>query len=387
MSSPVLISELQADLADSDVSTAQTVNAMAAHIRAALSDPVVQRVALTLAGGSRRETAARVWAWIKQNVRFVSDEEQLERLLGRADELELLISPPVLLRARVRQGDCDDFTMLACSLLLSLGCPALIKTFKCERSDPGRWSHVCAAAVLEDGAVFPVDASHGDYAGWEVPARDVFDSQLWDMHGQKVGATMKRKTGGLGGYTPAPGWTGSEMTTTGGPQAGIYPSRDFMRAYYPGARSRGLQGIARGRFGLGSCVGGYDEYGVACADFTQAVDSLPPGATFDLTSGVTTNADGSVISGPGYSTFNPSSSSSSGSFNFASFLASLVPTAAKLTSQALQPGAVQLANGNVLLPNGQIVSSAPTNTLGSISPTMLLLGGGLILVVVLMSKK
>lgn len=404
MASPVLISELQADLTNSDISTEQTVRAMAAHIRAALTDPAVQGIAALIGSplaapmGSRREIAGRVWAWLKQNVRFVTDEEQLERLLGRTDELELLISPPVLLRARVRQGDCDDFTMTACALLLALGCPALIKTFKCDRGEPGRWSHVCAAAVLEDGAVFPVDASHGDYAGWEVPARDVYQSQLWDMRGNKVGATM-RKRGGLGGYVREPEWTGSEMTTVSGAVAGPYPGQDIMRAYYPGpaspaVRSCGLKQIARGKYGMGDCITdsqGNDYCSPSTAsngiDTSTWSSSLADSYNAALASGAGKTDPVNGVSFTGGTGTAPLVSPTSDPF--ASFLAQLLPTAAKLTSQALAPGAVQLANGNVLLPSGQIVAGTPTPTAGvsGISGSTILLLGGVLLAVVLVSGK
>ena len=194
MTQPVSISEVQADYQDTEKSTAQTVKEMGWHVQSALHDPAVYAAALDACGngivfwdGSAKRKAEGVWAWLKNNVQFLSDETQLQATMGRGEELELLIAPSVLVRADAKAGDCDDFTMLACAMLSCLGVPSLIKTFKCDRSEPWRWSHVCAAAVLEDGSIFPLDASHGDYPGWEVPPVDQFEVALWDMNGNRVG--------------------------------------------------------------------------------------------------------------------------------------------------------------------------------------------------------
>jgi len=313
-----------------------------------------------------------VWEWVKRNIRFESDESQLARMLGRHDELELLISPSVLLRARDKAGDCDDFTMLCCSMLAALGVTPLIKTYKCDRSDPGRWSHVCAAAVLEDGTVFPVDASHGEYPGWEVPAQDVYESQLWDMNGNKTGGPMRQR--GLSGYVREPGWTGSEMTSSGR-VTGPYPSLDVMTAY----RRRGLNAIAAGKYGMGDLESDAAAIAATGGDNTPGpnyIDSI----TGDLVSGAT----GQVLI-PGSQ--NPSVAGGGGSSSvWANLFGQLLNSGTRLASQEIGSGATVLPNGNVLLPSGQVVSGSPASSLGISSSTLLiggLLVGGLILVSVL----
>ncbi len=365
---PIVISERRADYRDTDRSTQQTIQAMCEHIKDAVSDPEVQRIAeLAAAGGGRREIAAAVWAWLKNNIQFVTDDQLLLETSGRRDELELLVSPSVMVRMQRPRGDCDCFVMTGCSLLICLGVPCVIETLKCQRDEPWRWSHVCFGAVLEDGSVFPMDASHGDYPGWHVPAHDIFDSQYWDMNGNKVGGSAMR---GFTGYSPAPNWTGNELTTVRGRHAGPYAVRDFSRVYFPGTSQRldGLQGISRGRFtGLGACVGGFDEFDVACTDFTPITND--PAATQNALNYLNTP------------------SSSSGSFNFGNFLGTLLGDAASLTSKALSPGAQVLPNGNILLPSGQIVAGSPTGTIGGISTTTILIGGGILFALLLVMGK
>ena len=364
MTQPVSISEVQADYQDTEKSTAQTVKEMGRHVQSALHDPAVYQAAAECVGAWawRKATASNVWRWLKNNVQFLSDEAQLQATLGRGDELELLIAPSVMLRADVKAGDCDDFTMLACAMLSCLGVPPLIKTFKCDRTEPWRWSHVCAAAVLEDGSIFPIDASHGDYPGWEVPARDQFETALWDMNGNKVGG-QKMRGRGLGNYQKECSWTGNPMTTVSGPAAVPYPSLDLMRYYYPGpSRKVGLAAIARGKYrGMGACVGGFDEFGDACTDFTPI--------TSDPTA--TAAAINYLYSNPGTTTLPATLPGASGQINWASIIGNLTAAGTKLGSQAL------LTPGSAILPNGTIVAGTPAGTsnlnLGGISSTTLLL--------------
>jgi len=383
MPGPVLISERQADYQNTEVSTAQTIRDMCAHVRAATQDPLVRRVALEISGVplsvwaagacplSRRQLAEKVWAWCKRNIKFVPDEEQIWKLLGRREELELLISPSVMLRPELlehvrgykgMEGDCDCFVMTAMSLLACLGVPPLFETLKCDVDSPWRWSHICAGALLEDGSIFPVDASHGEYAGWRVPGRDIFESQLWDMNGNKVSGGNMR---GLSGYVRERGWTGSEMTSSGR-VAGPYPNLDVMTAY----RRRGLNAIADGKYGMGACVGGFDEYGMACTDFTPITSD--PTATAQALQYLNSTSAGSAPS--------------SGGSSWANLFGQLLNSGTRLASQEIGSGATVLPNGNVLLPSGQVVSGSPASSLGISSSSLLiggLLVGGLILVSVL----
>ena len=364
MTQPVSISEVQADYQDTEKSTAQTVKEMGRHVQSALHDPAVYQASVDACGWGYDPTTrcVKVWKWLKRNVRFVSDETQLQATMGRGEELELLIAPSVLVRADAKAGDCDDFTMLACAMLSCLGVPSLIKTFKCDRSEPWRWSHVCAAAVLEDGSIFPLDASHGDYPGWEVPAVDQFETALWDMNGNRVGGQKGMGSRrGLGNYQKECSWTGDPMTTVGGPAAGPYPQLDLMRYYYPGPRSRkaGLAAIARGKYrGMGATITGPDGIPMDVPDATDI--GLTP---------ITDPVLASFLVDPTQPI--PTTTSTGSAINWNSVIAQLAGAGTKLGSQAL------LTPGSALLPNGTIIAGTPQGTsnlnLGGISSTTLLL--------------
>lgn len=376
MNPPVLISERQADYQDTEKSTAQTVEMMCQHIRDGLRDPEVMRAAIDAVNESgingcrtREQFATAVWAWCKRNIEFVQDEQQLAEQLGRANELELLIAPAVLVRMDQKRGDCDDFTMMACAMLACLGVPPIICTFKCDAKEPWRWAHVCAAAVLEDGSIFPVDASHGKYAGWRVPDSHAFATQLWDLNGKRVGVPMQRpRRKGLGDYQRMPSWTGDPMSTVSGPLAGPYPGGDVMRYWYPGprqSRSAKLQNIAKGKFtGMGSCVGGFDEFGVACTDFTPITSD--PNATAAALQYL--NTPTGTLAG--------STAPSAGAFNWNNFFGNLLGAGTTVARTALGP-------------NGQpiVVASAPASTIGGISTSTLLIGAVVLGAVVLLAGK
>lgn len=272
--------------------------------------------------------------------------------MGRSDELELLISPAVLARQRNRRGDCDDYTMMLCAMLGSMNVPCVIKTFKCDRKDPARWAHVCAGAILEDGSLFTLDASHGDYPGWQVPAEDIFESCVWDMNGNAIdggkGMGLIRR-GGMGAYRNMPGWTGNPMSSVTGPEAGPYsPANDIRTLYQKQCdRMAGLGYIRRAGMGAPTVEGDYSTY-----------YETPPASTAD----------------------------DSGGFDYGSFFSNLFKAGAQVGSAALgpgyKPGGVVPA-GYALNPAGQLVRVGASASSG-ISTNTLLIGGGLLLGVVLL---
>jgi len=124
---------------------------------------------LTIASPQIEITRA-VWGWIRAHVAFVSDETVLVDALGLEGELELLITPPVLLSMARPAGDCDDFTMLAGAMLLAAGIPRVeVTTVAADPTDHTRWSHVYLTATLGNGARVVMDCSHGEWFGWEAP--------------------------------------------------------------------------------------------------------------------------------------------------------------------------------------------------------------------------
>ena len=388
MQAPVInISEFQADHLDTEASTAQTIKGvpghkgMVGHIRDAVQDPEVMRAAVDSVvdqpAQSQADICRCVWTWLKRSIRFVQDDDQLRALLGREGELELLISPSVMVRpelleqargVREMQGDCDCFTMMGCSMLACLGIQPLIKTYKCDADSPWRWSHVCAAGLLDDGSIFPCDASHGTYAGWEVPAGAVFESCLWDMNGNKVGGSKMPR--GLSGYVADPGWTGNEMTSWGR-VAGPYPSQDVMTAWYPYAsRKKGLGAIARGKYrGMGDCVAGFDEFGQACTDFSPITNNPTDTAA----------AINYLYSAPAGATLPATLPGASAPINWSSIINSLTTAGTQLGKQALLPaGAVLLPNGTVAYANQAGQNPLTASSFTQYLPMLAIVGVGIL---------
>ena len=82
---------------------------------------------------------------------------------------ELLIAPHALLSMPNPQGDCDDFSMLVATFLIAAGLRASFITICADPQDPDKWSHVYVKAYWNGGSMY-MDASHGEYPGWEYGA-------------------------------------------------------------------------------------------------------------------------------------------------------------------------------------------------------------------------
>lgn len=358
--SGVQVTEQQADLLDNQVATSQTVRRMCELIAESVGDEAVMacvRQAVAPSDlDSRQRIAAGCWDWCKRNIEFVPDDVLLFWELGippSAEELERLASPAVLARMRKRQGDCDDFVMMLCAMVLSVGVPPAIKTFKCDHKQPWRWSHVCAGVILEDGSLFPLDASHGDYPGWQVPIEDTYESCVWDMNGNPIAGGSNgmgfTRRGGMGAYQAAPGWTGNPMYSVTGPEAGPYsPVLDIRKYYQKCNRAAGLGYIARRGRGMGETVVGPDGVPI---DVSTTYSGDGTGGTYDTSSYGTSN------------------------FNLNSFLSSVIGAGTKIGTAALgQQQAQNLGGGKVLLPSGQIISTSSGISTGLIVAAVLGIG-------------
>lgn len=166
--------------APSPVVTERTVRKMGEHIQNALYDPLIQRIATSSC--RQADPLSALWQWVKHAVRFRQDDSLILELFNERDHFELLISPSVLIRMKKPQGDCDDFTMLILALALCAGYRVRIVTVECDRARPQEYSHVYGEALTDRGWM-PLDASHGTYPGWEVPARDIFRKTSWTLDG------------------------------------------------------------------------------------------------------------------------------------------------------------------------------------------------------------
>jgi hypothetical protein len=178
--------------------TAQTVEYMCRLIRDSLADGVVQRATGDACGAVASPEA--VWSWVKSHLRFVHHQKLLVAWLGAPDELQLLIRPDALLKMREPKGDCAVYTCLVCAMLDCCGLPWEIVTVAVDPRQPAIFSHVYPRAILADGRRVVLDASHGQYPGWEVPAEHMSAKQVWDMEGRPIGDDAAPRFTGLHGY-------------------------------------------------------------------------------------------------------------------------------------------------------------------------------------------
>lgn len=176
-SAPSIVAVLPTDGSNNVVSTADTLDVMALIVKQGLHSSVVASAVAGALGAdgwelSEREQIGKVFYWIKRNVRFVDDESRVAEIFGipltQVDQ-ELLISPERLLTMPVPMGDCDDFSMLAATMLGQLGIPVVFVAICADMNEPRRFSHVFTRAVLSTGEVLPIDCSHGEFPGWESP--------------------------------------------------------------------------------------------------------------------------------------------------------------------------------------------------------------------------
>ena len=345
---------------DPDTATQQTVAEMCRQIHQAAQDPLVQTAAmnaLRFQGGPFGFTAAEAcWCWCKHYLRFKHHGSMFEAwssdLGDPRTKLQLLIAPDVLVRMSRMEGDCAIYTMMLAAMLESLGLKWEIVTAAVDRGQPEIFSHVWPRVVLPTGSE-PLDASHGKYPGWQVPAEDVHRMWVFDQNGSRT-AEQGARFGGLHAY--------------------------------------------RRRPGMGAMV--CDETGACYDDGTAAAPIAPPiNPVVDYSTPATYCPDGTYVA-PGYpcpsggvGTPAYTAPASQNSAQWASFAASLVKSGMTLAEiNAIQPGTVVSANGAILRQNpGYAVGSTTTGTLnlgtGTMSTSTLLMIGGLALLGILFMSK
>jgi hypothetical protein len=162
---------------DPDTQVAQTVGMMLGYSDQDSGEPGVQYDALNAARLDDPITGN--FYDVKRKIRFVPDDVTAEPFTSFArgnDIVETLVRPADIRIMNDPQGDCDDFAMTIRARMLALGIPCDFVTVAVDPQDPGRFSHVYAVADCNRGACgprysgrVPLDASHGDYPGWECP--------------------------------------------------------------------------------------------------------------------------------------------------------------------------------------------------------------------------
>ncbi len=289
---------------DPDIATAQTIEIMCGHVRSAAGDDVVRATAGAAAqqfgglsgGNDAQALAGAAWWWCKTFVKFVHHEFIIRQLLGEAGHLQGLISPEVLVRMDRPKDDCAIFSECVAAFLGVYGIPYEFVTVAVNPDEPEIFSHVFLYAVMPDGSRLPLDASHGDYPGWQVPSSRVSRRQVWDADGRPVADRGSR---------------------------------------FDGLHNYGMRGLgAEGDWG--------GEFSPTPTPFTATDPYLEPGGV-------------SIDLGPGYFGSNPAGSYTAPSQNssqwalFATNLAKMGFTLAQIN--AIQPGTVVSANGAILRQN------------------------------------
>lgn len=345
---------------DPDTATAQTIKIMCQHVKQGASDagrhlfpdglPMVRNTAqdaLSRFGGLAGDTrdgavalACAAWWWHKLFVKFVLHDFIIANRLGEYGHLQGLISPEVLVRMEKPEGDCAIFVMGIAAMLRAFGVPYEFVTVKVSRRNPKEYGHVYLYAVMSDGRRIPLDASHGDEPGWQVPQRDIQYAanqtgspavQVWDADGNPV-ADQGSRFDGLHGY--------------------------------------GLRG-------LGDTICYEDG---TCEDVSTGTNTAPD-YTADPLGGIVvpeggsvsfgtfTTAAGTPYSGSAYSA--PSQSSSAAWANFAAAMGKAGMTLAQIN--AIQPGTVVGANGQILRQSTgyAVPGTTLTSALGSNSTLIL----------------
>jgi hypothetical protein len=186
-------------LGDGDIGVEQTVQAMRALIDQGKKDSTVhERAAWILttyhvpAFDFRGEFRA-IFHWVRKNIRWTRDPTDKEALHSAAEILRLGI------------GDCDDFSILMCSLLGTIGHRTRLVTISNHPEDPMQFSHIYCEVQLDDQWI-PMDAGRRRPAFGQGP-RNYFRRRNWDndtgeFEDVQLGGPAMRPRRGMGFNTP-----------------------------------------------------------------------------------------------------------------------------------------------------------------------------------------
>jgi Transglutaminase-like superfamily len=142
-------------LSGGDAGVEQTIAAMRRLIDEGKKDPLVHEAAANILRNARIRAfdwmgeVQSIGEWVGRNIRFTRDVYGKETLHSAREIIRLGI------------GDCDDFTILICSLLGTIGVKTQIKTISSPRLDPSQFTHVYPEAEVE-GRWIPVDFARRD---------------------------------------------------------------------------------------------------------------------------------------------------------------------------------------------------------------------------------
>lgn len=167
---------------DADGQVGKTLALMGERVREDSKDPgfcywARQVVGFDPGQGRDADVIEAAYGHVKHAIRFQRDETTAAGVGGypEGEVIECIIRPremAKLVQRVVGVGDCDDFTMYLAALLACYGVESEFCTVAADGRAPGNYSHVYLVAYPVDEWTgckvrVPLDASHGEYPGWE----------------------------------------------------------------------------------------------------------------------------------------------------------------------------------------------------------------------------
>ena len=147
---------------------------IACDLRSVEAHPQKDYSDLPQAEANERTWIDSIWWHVHVRVsRFVPDEQTAAPIQPEFDGpiVETLIRPRDMALYCAEgncQGDCDDYSMYLAALLTAVGIKCSFVTVAADETDRNWFSHVYVAAYTGSGQRVALDASHGQYPGWEV---------------------------------------------------------------------------------------------------------------------------------------------------------------------------------------------------------------------------
>jgi hypothetical protein len=180
-----------------DAGTAATIAAMRTLIEEGKKDPAVRELAVRILHQARIKQfdfageARAIYNSVLRNMRFTRDIRGKETLHSARELI------------RLRMGDCDDYTILMCSLLESVGMATQIKTVANDERDPQTFTHVFPEVRI-NGQWVAVDAARRQPAFGKAP-RLSYRTRVWDTGSPEfVDVAGLNGPRSLGAYVPGP---------------------------------------------------------------------------------------------------------------------------------------------------------------------------------------
>jgi transglutaminase-like putative cysteine protease len=329
-------------LADGDAGTAQTIRAMQQLIEQGKKDPRIHELAARIIAHCPPEylpageiaAAQAIFNWPLAHVRYTPDVDGKETLHSAWDIVRLGI------------GDCDDFTILYCSLFATIGKKTRIVTIASHAEDPRQFSHVYPEVYVQ-GRWIPIDAARRSAAFAKGPEH-WYRRQEWSSS--------------PGGYSDVAGMNGYTQRHAMGYQPAALPAayrtdaNPIIRRAVTQLRGRAPMGV--GNYGLGALRRLGQDSSSDGVDWSGIASAISAGTTG------TANIITAERASP-YNLFPTTSLNAAGR--------------APVYPYGMVPGAV---------PGSPYAGAFPTSIFSTISPTtLLLLGLGGVAVIALASRR